>query len=448
MNEIPRAGPAIPTPPAAVAGPAAGGPAAVDASAASGPALARWRTPLVVIVAGCLIAGLGFGARSSLGLFLEPLTAARGLTRETYGLALALQNLFWGLGLPLAGALADRHGAARVIVAGAVVYAVGLYGMGEVATGPGLYLFAGVLTGLGIAFSAFSLALAAMVRVVGPERRTFVLGLGTAAGSAGQVVFSPLAQGFIESFGWAEALAALALTMLAMIPLALVLPRADAAGEGPGGKDAAAAVEQGLRAALGEALAHRGFALLTLGFFVCGFHVAFITVHFPAYVSDLGLDPSVGAWSLSLIGLANIAGSFAAGWLGRRIAMRHGLAAIYLARAVAILALLAAPKTATTIYAFATVMGVLWLSTVPLTTGLIAQVFGVRYLATLFGLVFLSHQVGSFLGVWLGGVLYERTGSYDGMWWAGVALGVLAAIVHLPIDERPLARRPVAGAPA
>ena len=454
MNEIPRAGPAVPAPPPAVAGPAAGGPAAVDAPAvdASGSAPAGWRTPLVVIVAGCLIAGLGFGARSSLGLFLEPLTAARGLTRETYGLALALQNLFWGLGLPLAGMLADRRGASRVIVAGALVYAVGLYGMGEVATGPGLYLFAGVLTGLGIAFSAFSLALAAMVRVVGPERRTFVLGLGTAAGSAGQVVFSPLAQGFIESFGWAEALAALALMMLAMIPLALVLPRSDVAGGGPGGpggKDAAAAaVEQGLRAALGEALAHRGFVLLTLGFFVCGFHVAFITVHFPAYVSDLGLDPSVGAWSLSLIGLANIAGSFGAGWLGRRIAMRHGLAAIYLARAVAILALLAAPKTATTIYAFATVMGVLWLSTVPLTTGLIAQVFGVRYLATLFGLVFLSHQVGSFLGVWLGGVLYERTGSYDGMWWAGIALGVLAAIVHLPIDERPLARRGVAGAPA
>ena len=446
MNETPRAGPAVPAPPPAVAGPAAGGPAAVDAS---GSTPAGWRTPLVVIVAGCLIAGLGFGARSSLGLFLEPLTAARGLTRETYGLALALQNLFWGLGLPLAGMLADRHGASRVIVAGAVVYAVGLYGMGEVATGPGLHLFAGILTGLGIAFSAFSLALAAMVRVVGPERRTFVLGLGTAAGSAGQVVFSPLAQGFIESFGWAQALATLALMMLAMIPLAWVLPRAGTAGAGPGGKDAAAAaVEQGLRAALGEALAHRGFVLLTLGFFVCGFHVAFITVHFPAYVSDLGLDPSVGAWSLSLIGLANIAGSFGAGWLGQRVAKRHGLAAIYLARAVAILALLAAPKTAATIYAFATVMGVLWLSTVPLTTGLIAQVFGVRYLATLFGLVFLGHQLGSFLGVWLGGALYERTGSYDGMWWAGVALGVFAALAHLPIDERPLARRGVAGAPA
>ena len=443
MNETPRAGPAVPAPPAAAAGPAAGGPAAVDPATAPGSAPAGWRTPLLVIVAGCLIAGLGFGARSSLGLFLEPMTAARGLTRETYGLALALQNLFWGLGLPLAGMLADRHGASRVIVAGAVVYAVGLYGMGEVATGPGLYLFAGVLTGLGIAFSAFSLALAAMVRVVGPERRTFVLGLGTAAGSAGQVVFSPLAQGFIESFGWAQALATLALMMLAMIPLAWALPRADPAAAG--GRGDRAVVEQTLGAALGEAATHRGFVLLTLGFFVCGFHVAFITVHFPAYVSDLGLDPSVGAWSLSLIGLANIAGSFGAGWLGQRVAKRHGLAAIYLARSVAILALLAAPKTAATIYAFATVMGVLWLSTVPLTTGLVAQVFGVRYLATLFGLVFLGHQLGSFLGVWLGGALYERTGSYDGMWWAGV---VLAAIAHLPIDERPLVRTRAAGAAA
>ena len=308
--------------------------------------------------------------------------------------------------------------------------------MGRVETGTGLYLFAGVLTGLGIAFSSFSLALAAMVRVVGPERRTVVLGLGTAAGSAGQVVFSPLAQGFIGSFGWASALAAIALICLAMIPLALALPRSNPAAGGGG----MAAVEQTLGQALSEACGHRGFALLTVGFFVCGFHVAFITVHFPSYVADLGLDPAVGAWSLALIGLANIAGSFGAGWLGQRVAKRHGLSAIYLARAIAILALLLAPKTVFTIYAFATVMGVLWLSTVPLTTGLIAQVFGVRYMATLFGLVFLSHQLGSFLGVWLGGALYDRTGSYDGMWWAGIALGVLAAIVHLPIDERPLAR--------
>ena len=409
-----------------------------------------WRTPLVVIVVGCAIAAIGFGARSALGLFLEPMTAARGFSRETFGLALALQNLFWGLGLPLAGMLADRLGASRVVIAGALVYALGLWGMAGAEGAGALHLFAGVLAGLGIAFSAFSLALAAMVRVVEPERRTFILGLGTAAGSFGQVVFSPLAQGLIESMGWAGALTVLALIVLGMIPLALILPHgAPAASPGPSpgaspgpspGVAAPAAVEQGLLEALREAFAHKGYVLLTTGFFVCGFHVAFITVHFPAYVRDVGLDPAIGAWAISLIGLCNIAGSFLAGALGQRFSQRLGLSAIYTARALAILALLLLPKTPLVILGFAAVMGILWLSTVPLTTGIIAQVFGVRYMATLFGIVFLSHQVGSFLGVWLGGVLYDTTGSYDGMWWAGIALGLLAAVVHLPIDERPLAR--------
>ena len=397
----------------------------------------------MILVAGCAIATVGFGARSALGLFLEPMTTTRGFSRETFGLALALQNLFWGLGLPIAGMLADRIGASRVILAGAVLYAIGLWGMGTTESASGLHLFAGVLAGLGIAFSAFSLALAAMVRVVGPERRTFVLGLGTAAGSFGQVVFSPLAQGLIEAMGWAGALTALALLVLGMVPLALVLPHGRPAETG------GPAVEQGLAEALREAFAHRGYVLLTTGFFVCGFHVAFITVHFPAYVRDVGLDPAIGAWAISLIGLCNIAGSFLAGWAGERWSKRYGLSTIYAARAVAILALLVLPKTPFVILAFAAVMGILWLSTVPLTTGIIAQVFGVRYMATLFGIVFLSHQIGSFLGVWLGGVLHDSTGSYEGMWWAGIALGLLAALVHLPIDERPLARlRPAAASAA
>ena len=392
-----------------------------------------WQAPLVVVVAGCAIAAIGFGARSALGLFLEPMTAARGWTRETFGFALALQNLFWGLGLPLAGMLADRLGAARVIVAGALVYAVGLQGMATVESASLLHLFAGAFAGLGIAFSAFSLALAAMVRVVAPERRTFVLGLGTAAGSFGQVVFAPLSQGLIASAGWSGALTALALFVLGMIPLAFLLPRG-ATPSAPG------TVDQSLVEALREARSHRGFVLLTTGFFVCGFHVAFITVHFPAYVRDLGLDPRIGAWALALIGLCNIGGSFLAGVVGQRFSPRLALSAIYAARALAILALLLLPKTPFLVLAFAAVMGILWLSTVPLTTGIIAQVFGIRYMATLFGIVFLSHQIGSFLGVWLGGVLYDRTGSYDGMWWAGVALGLVAAVVHLPIDERPIAR--------
>ncbi len=394
------------------------------------------RNPALILLAGCAIAAIGFGIRGSLGLFLEPMTLARGWSREEFGLALALQNLFWGLGLPLAGALADRFGSSRVIVFGALCYALGLYGMSLAESEAALYLFAGVLAGTGIAFSAFSLALAAMVRVVSPDRRSLVLGVGTAAGSFGQVVFSPLSQGFIQVAGWGDALVWLSLIVLVLVPLAMALPRSDASrGQ--------AMVEQSIGAALREAVGHRGFVLLTIGFFVCGFHVAFITVHFPAYVRDLGLDPSIGAYSLALIGLFNIAGSLLSGMAGQRLSMKGGLTCIYLARAVAITALLLAPKTSAVIYGFAAVMGVLWLSTVPLTTGIIAQVFGTRYMATLFGLVFLSHQFGSFLGVWLGGRLYDATGSYDGMWWAGVVLGVLAAIIHWPIDERPLVRRSI-----
>ncbi len=391
------------------------------------------RGPWVVIVAGCLIAAIGFGARSSLGLFLEPMTLDRGWSRETFGLALALQNLFWGLGLPLAGALTDRYGASRVIVLGAIIYAVGLHFMGVVESSSMLYLSAGLLSGLGIAFSAFSLALAAMVKVVGPEKRTIILGLGTAAGSFGQVMFSPLAQNFIDSVGWSQTLTIIALIVLAMIPLALMLPSVSNA-------ESKQAVDQTLREAVFEAFAHRGFVLLTVGFFVCGFHVAFITVHFPVYVVDLGLDSFVGSTSLSLIGLFNIIGSFLAGYIGQRYSKRLSLSSIYFLRALLITALLLSPKTPFVILCFASAMGVLWLSTVPLTTGIIAQVFGIRYMATLFGIVFLSHQIGSFIGVWLGGALYDAYGSYNGMWWAGVALGLLAAILHLPIDEKPLAR--------
>lgn len=393
------------------------------------------RTALIVIISGCLISAVGFGARSSLGLFLEPLSSARGWSRETFGLALALQNLFWGLGLPLAGMLADKWGASRVIAAGALVYATGLFFMGLVESPFLLYLSAGILSGLGIAFSAFSLALAVMVRMVGPERRSFILGLGTAAGSLGQVVFSPLSQGFINSLGWASALGLLALIVLSMVPLAFILP-----GNSSGIKHKQTEIDQSLRDALGEAFAHRGFVLLTTGFFVCGFHVAFITVHFPAYISDLGLAPSIGAWSLSLIGLCNIAGSFLAGFVGQAFSKKYSLSAIYILRALLITILLLSPKTPMLILCFAASMGILWLSTVPLTTGIIAQVFGIRYMATLFGIVFLSHQIGSFLGVWLGGVLYDATGSYDGMWWAGVILGLAAAAIHLPINEKPLPR--------
>ena len=394
---------------------------------------AYWQTPLIVIAAGCLIALLGFGARSAYGLLLEPMTSARGWGRETFALALAIQNLVWGFGVPFASMLADRYGPSRVLAAGAIVYGIGTAGMATTTTGAGLTLFGGVLTGLGIALTSFSIALAAMAKVVEPGRQSLVLGIGTSAGSLGQVIFSPLSQLVIAEYGWDSALLFLAASVLLIVPLAFVLPgNADTHGH--------ATIEQGLGDAIVEAIQHRGYVLLTLGFFVCGFHVAFISVHFPAYVRDLGLAPEVGAYAIAIIGLCNIVGSFLSGLAGQRWPKKNGLVVIYSLRALAIAGLLLADKTASTIYLFSAVMGILWLSTVPLTSGIVAQVFGLRFMATLFGIVFLSHQLGSFLGVWLGGYLYDRTGTYDVVWWTGVALSVAAALIHVPINERPLQR--------
>ena len=391
-----------------------------------------WRTPAMVIVAGCAIAVLGFGVRSTFGLFLDPVTIARGWDTETFALAMAIQNLLWGLGAFAAGALADRFGPVKVIVFGSLCYAAGIYGMTVAETSLMLHMTGGILTGIGVAFTGFALVMAAMAKVVGPEKRSLILGLGTAAGSFGQVIFTPMGQAFIELFGWSNALL-LAGCAMVVLPLAFVLPN------NPGAHgDTSNNLTMGQ--ALQEALNHRGFVLLTIGFFVCGFHVAFIAVHFPKYVKELGLDPSIGALALSLVGLFNIAGSFMSGMFGQRWSKRIGLSGIYFLRAIAIFALLMAPKTEVTIFVFAGAMGLLWLSTVPLTSGLVAQVFGVRYMASLFGIVFLSHQLGSFLGIWLGGYLFDKYGSYDAVWWAGVALGLMAAVVHLPIDEKPVVR--------
>lgn len=393
-----------------------------------------WQSVPVILAAGCLIAMIGFGIRASFGLYLEPMTIANGWTREIYGLAMALQNLFWGLGLPIAGALADKHGTGKIIIGGAILYALGIWGMAESDGVLLLQLTGGVLVGLGIAFSAFTLAIAAMVRAVGPKKRSLVMGVGTAAGSMGQVVFSPVSQGFIAAFGWFNALLISAMIILIMVPLAFCLPGSS------GNQEAGDQGEQTLREAVVEALSHKGYVLLTLGFFVCGFHVAFITVHLPAYVKDLGMDPLIGAYCIALIGTMNIIGSIGSGIAGQKWSKKYSLSTIYLGRSVVTLALLLAPKTPVVMLLFAGAMGILWLSTVPLTTGIIAQVFGIRYMATLFGIVFVSHQLGSFMGVWLGGRIFDETGSYNGMWWASVALGILAAIVHLPINEKPLSR--------
>ena len=391
-----------------------------------------WRSPAFILIAGCLIAMSGFGTRAVFGLFLEPMTQAHGWGRETFAMALAIQNLLWGLGLPIAGALSDRYGAPRVIAAGAVMYAFGVWGMAEVGNVFWFNIFAGLLTGVALAFTAFSIAMAAMARAVGPQHRSLALGLGTAAGSLGQMVFSPLAQTFIASHGWNLTLLGLAVGTLIMIPLAFILP--SGASKGVTGQN------QSLSEAIGEAMSHPGFVLLTFGFFVCGFHVSFIGVHFPAYVVDLGLPAHVGAYALAIVGGFNLLGALLAGFAGQRFSKCYSLSVIYFCRGIAITALVLAPATELTIYLFAAGMGLFWLSTVPLTTGVVAQLFGMQYMGTLFGLVFLGHQLGSFLGVWLGGRVYDLTGSYDMMWWAGVALAVFAALVHLPIDERPVAR--------
>ena len=375
----------------------------------------------------------GFGVRSTFGLFLTPMPGAIGWDRETYALAIAIQNLLWGFMMPVAGILADRYGYVLVIMGGALVYALGILGMAVTESTTVLYLTAGVLTGAGVSFTAFTLIATAMARVVGPEKRSLVFGIVAAATSFGQVLFSPITQGFIDGYGWESGLYFLLFSTLIIIPLALLLPFSPSV---KGEDEAGQTVSEAIR----EASQHRGYILLTTGFFVCGFHVAFIGVHFPAYVTDLGFAPSVGAWSIALIGVFNIVGSILSGMYGRRGVKKLGLSFIYAARAVVIFILLVMPKTELTLYLFAAAMGVLWLSTVPLTNMVVAQIFGIRYMATLYGFVFVSHQLGSFLGVWLGGFLYDMTGTYDLVWYAGVVLGLVAALVHLPIDEKPLPR--------
>jgi len=404
-------------------------------SAVSAP-LRSWRTPATIVTCGCIIAILSFGPRASLGFFLTPMSQAHGWGREVFGLALALQNLLWGMGQPLAGAIADRFGTVRVMVTGALLYAVGLAVMAH-ATTPGLLdLSAGVLLGFGLSGCSFNIVLSAFGKLLPAQWRSLSLGAGTAAGSFGQFLFSPLSVFLIGNYGWQPTLMIFAALMLLAIPLSLALGTSQPVVETVRTETAA----QSLRQAVAEAMEHRSYLFLVLGFFTCGFQLAFITVHLPAYLVDRGLSASVGGWTMAAIGLFNIVGSLIAGWLGNRVPKRYILSVIYFARALAVLVFISVPPSATATLIFGASFGLLWLSTVPPTSALVALMFGTRWLAMLFGFAFFSHQVGGFLGVWLGGIVFERTGSYELVWWLSILFGVLSGLINLPIVERPVAR--------
>jgi len=400
-----------------------------------------FRTPMLVLVCGSLLLCLGFGVRSSFGLFLQPMSIENGWGREVFSFAMAIQNLLWGLFGPFAGAIGDRYGYGRVIVGCGVAYILGLLVMAVTNNPVSLLLGPGFLIGLALSGTTFATVLIIIGRWFPPEKRSLALGVATAAGSFGQFAIVPLAQLFINLFDWRYALVGLAAMLVLMLPLAAVLagkPSADAPHS---------AAPQSMRAAVTEALRERGFHLLFWGYFVCGFHIAMISVHLPAFVVDAGLTAEHGMLAIALIGLFNMLGSFTAGLLGGRFSKKYLLSGIYSVRAIFIIGLISFPLTPTTLYAFAVGIGFLWLSTVPLTNGLVGQIFGMRYAGTLAAIVFFGHQLGSFIGVWLAGYLYDHVGSYTPAFMVSIGLAVFAALVNLPVNEQPLAaRRAAAGA--
>ena len=412
---------------------------AITAPSASSASTIGWRTPAVIVLGGCLISLVSFGPRATLGFFLTPMSQANGWDRDIFALALAIQNILWGVGQPVAGAIADRYGTLRVLCAGGTLYALGLVLMAYSTTPGMLDLAAGVLIGFGLSGCTFSVVLAAFGKLLPESWRLLAFGAGTAAGSFGQFLYSPLAVSLMDAYGWQNALLIFGAGMLLILPLSLTVATAPA-------EAGASRAQQSLRQALSEAVRHRSYMLLVIGFFTCGFQLAFITVHMPAYLVDKGLSAQVGGWTIAVIGLFNIVGSLFSGWLGNLVPKRYILAVIYFGRAAAVLAFIMFPVTAVSSLVFGAVMGLLWLSTVAPTNGIIALMFGTRWLATLAGVAFFSHQVGGFLGVWLGGVVFVKTGSYDAVWWLSVLFGVLSAVINLPIVEKPVAR--LAEAPA
>ena len=393
----------------------------------------NWRTPAVVLFCGGMILTLALGTRHNFGLYLQPMTMDLGIGRETFAFAIAIQNLLYGISQPITGMIADRFGTARVLIAGALLYALGLYLMSVSSTGLELTLSAGLLIGASLGCSGFSIVFGVIGRTFPAEKRSVALGIAGAAGSFGQFTILPYGQWLINQFGWAQALTILALTILLIIPLSSAMVEDKSA-------QAAALHKQSVSEALREAFAHRGFLLLCTAYTVCGFQLLFIAVHFPAYLVDQRMTPETGMIGLALIGFFNMIGSYMWGWLGGRHTKKYLLSLLYLTRSVAIAVFIMLPVTPLTVYAFSATIGFLWLGTVPLTGGLIAQVFGVKYMATLTGIAFFFHQVGSFAGVWIGGYVFDTTGSYTIMWLLTIGMGVVAALLHLPIDDRQIAR--------
>ncbi len=391
--------------------------------------------PWLIIVAGSLIAVLTFGPRSAMGFFQLPMLADTGWDRTTFGLAMALQNLAWGVSQPFFGAIADKYGSWRVLAFSGLVYAGGLVIMAFANAPIWLHVGGGIMVGLGVGSGSFGILLSAFARNVTPQQRSMAFGICTAAGSAGMFLFAPLSQGLISAFGWSDSLIYMSALML-LVPIFAIPLR----GNSSSGTQKEALYKQSIGEALKEALGHKSYLLLVTGFFVCGYQVAFITAHFPAYIGDIGIDSRYAVIALALIGFFNIIGSLAAGFIGQRYSKPYFLAWIYIGRSVVVSAFLLLPQSPTSVVIFAALMGLLWLSTVPPTNGLVAIMFGTRHLGLLGGIVFLSHQIGSFLGVWMGGYLYDHFGSYDPVWWLGVALGVFAAIVHWPIQEKAVPR--------
>ena len=389
----------------------------------------------IAVICAALVASLGMGIRQNFGLFLPPMTANLGLGREAFAFAMALQNIIWGLFTPITGALADKYGSGRMIALGGIVYVGGLVIMANATGATDLNIGAGLFIGFGQAAAGFAVLLGVVARRVPAAKRSLALGIATAGGSFGQFYMAPVSLGLIESIGWSTAL--LYIAGLALIMVALAAALTGSASDTTEGDPA-----QTLGAAVREATGHKGYWYLTSGFFVCGFQISFIAVHYPAYLQDAGFSAATGATAIALIGFFNIIGTHSCGVLGGRYSKKYLLSSLYFLRAVLVAVFLMMPVTELSVLVFASVMGVLWLGTVPLTSGLVAQIFGVRYMSTLFGIVFFSHQLGSFIGVWWGGWSFDTTGSYDQVWMASIVLGLLAALLHLPIAESPL--RPVA----